>query len=423
MGCNPWVRAVRETSMKDAMSEKDREDGKKEDFASMLAEYEGRQNREGRPEVRVGDNVRGRVAMIGQESAVVEIDGGAVEGMIDLDQLRDGDGNLCVKPGDEIEARVVETMGKKGCVILRRAMARGPEAKAELAQAAQLGLAVEGTVMAVNKGGVEVLVAGVRGFCPISQLETRHVADAAEYVGRKFQFRVTRYDVDRRGANLVVSRRALLEEEARGRAEKVRAKLVVGAVLPGVVASIKEFGAFIDLGGIEGMLHASELGFSRNNRPGEVLAVGQHLDVQVLKIEKTDDSRRPERISLSLKSMERDPWQDVRARFPSGTQLVGKVVRVEPFGAFVELAPGIEGLVHSSELAGGKPIRHAREMCKVGDSMTVTVLALDHERRRISLGAGERGDVVSQEDMAAARAVSGVAHFGTLGDLLRAKKP
>jgi len=325
--------------------------------------------------------------------------------------------------GDEIEARVVETMGKQGSVVLRRTVARGPEAKAELAQAAQLGLAVAGTVTAVNKGGVEVLVAGVRGFCPISQLEVRHVADASEYVGRKLEFRITRYDVDRRGVNLVVSRRALLEEEARGRAEKLRAKLVPGAVLPGVVASIKDFVAFIDPGGLEGLLPASELGFSRNARPSEVLAVGQRLDVQVLKIEKTGDAKRPERISLSLKALERDPWEDVRTRFPSGTQVTGKVVRVEPFGAFVELTPGLEGLVHASELAGGKQIRHARELCKPGDTLVVTVLALDHERRRISLGVGERGDVVSQEDLAAARAAAGPAHFGTLGDLLRSKKP
>ncbi len=404
------------------MSDKDQPSSTNQDFAAMLAEFETRERTTARAEARVGDTVRGRVVRIGRETAVVEIAGGAVEGMIDVGQLRDADGNLNVQVGDEIEARVVETMGKQGSVVLRRTVARGPDAKAELQQAAQLGLAVEGTVTAINKGGVEVLVAGVRGFCPISQLETRHVADASEYVGRKLAFRITRYDVDRRGANLVVSRRALLEEEARGRAEKVRAKLVPGAVLPGVVASIKDFGAFIDLGGIEGMLHASELGYSRNNRPSEMLAVGQELEVQVLKIEKTGDARRPERISLSLKSLARDPWEDVRARFPSGTQVTGKVVRVEPFGAFVELAPGVEGLVHASELAGGKPIRHARELCKPGDSLVVTVLALDHERRRISLGAGERSDVVSQEDLAAARAAAGPARFGTLGDLLRGKK-
>ena len=405
--------------MKGPMIDKNEQD---QDFASMLAEFERREGGAAQRRVAIGDSVRGRIVRIGHESAVVEILGKSAEGMIDLEQLRDGDGNLTLKVGDEIEARVVEDMGKAGCVVLRRTMARGPEAKAELAQAVELGLAVEGTVTAVNKGGVEVMVAGVRGFCPISQLDARHVPDAAEYVGRKLQFRVTRYEVDRRGVNLVVSRRALLEDEARARAEKIRGKLAVGAILPGVVASIKEFGAFVDLGGIEGMLHASELGFSRNQRPSEVLAVGQNLEVQVLKIEKTGDAKRPERISLSLKSMQRDPWEEVSARFPAGAQVVGKVVRVEQFGAFVELAPGIEGLLHASELASGKQVRHAREVCKVGDNLTVTVLALDRERRRISLGLGERGDVVSEEDRAAARAVAGSGGFGTLGDLLKSKK-
>lgn len=398
------------------MSEKD------QDFASMLAEFEQRNPGGDRSQARVGDTVRGRLTRIGQESAVVEIAGGAGDGMIGLDELRDEDGNLTVKLGDEIEARVIETMGKKGCVVLRRAMARGPEARAELTQAAELGLTVEGTVTAVNKGGVEVTVAGVRGFCPISQLDVRHVPDATEFVGHKYQFRVTRYDVDRRGANLVVSRRALLEEEARGKAEKIRARLVVGAVLPGVVSAIKDFGAFVDLGGIEGMLHVSELGHSRTTRPGDVLAVGQRLDVQILRIEKTEDPKRPERISLSLKSMARDPWEGLEIQFPVGIQVTGKVVRIEPFGAFVELAPGVEGLVHASELGAGKQVRHPREVCKVGDSLTVTVLGLETERRRISLGVGERGDVVTQEDMDRARAVAGPGRFGTLGDLLRAKK-
>jgi small subunit ribosomal protein S1 len=390
-----------------------------EDFAALLKEFEGSDARRAEHEVRVGDSVRGRVMSLGREAAFVELAGSKSEGMIDLAQLRDQDGNLAVKVGDEIEARVVESMGKSGCVVLRRtAVARGPEAKAELQQAAQLGLAVEGTVTGVNKGGVEVLVAGVRGFCPISQLEMRHVEDASAYVGRKLEFRITRYEVDRRGDNLVVSRRALLEADTRARADKLRAKLVPGAVLPGVVVALKDFGAFIDLGGVEGMLPASELGFSRGVRPADLLTLGQQLQVQILRIEKTDDRKRPERISLSLKALERDPWEDVATRFASGTRVSGRVTRVEAFGAFVELAPGIEGLVHIGELSGGRPARNARELTKVGATLDVTVLALDRERRRISLGVGERADVVSQEDLDAARAP---ARLGTLGDLFKKK--
>jgi small subunit ribosomal protein S1 len=390
-----------------------------EDFASLLKEFEGKDASRGKNHLRVGDPARGRIVSLGQDTAFVEMADGKGEGMIDLAQLRDQDGNLSAKVGDEIEARVVETMGKSGCVVLRRtAVARGPEAKAELQQAAQLGLAVEGTVTGVNKGGVEVLVAGVRGFCPISQLEMRHVEDASEYVGRKLQFRVSRYEVDRRGDNLVVSRRALLEADARERAEKIRSKLVPGAVLPGVVVGLKDFGAFIDLGGVEGMLPASELGFSRGMRPADLLSLGQRLDVQILRMEKTDDPKRPERISLSLKALERDPWEDIATRFPSGTKVSGRVTRIEQFGAFVELTPGIEGLVHIGELSGGKMVRNARELAKVGATLDVTVLALDRERRRISLGVGDRGDVVSQEDLDAARAP---AKLGTLGDLFKKK--
>jgi small subunit ribosomal protein S1 len=392
---------------------------KEEDFAALLKEFEGSDARRSARAARVGDSVRGRVVSLGQETAFVELLGSKSEAMIELQQLRDQDGNLTVKVGDEIEARVVETMGESGCVVLRRtAVARGPEAKAELQQAAQLGLAVEGTVTGVNKGGLEVLVAGVRGFCPISQLEMRHVEDASAYVGRKLEFRITRYEVDRRGDNLVVSRRALLEAEARAQADKIRSKLVPGAVLPGVVVALKDFGAFIDLGGVQGMLPASELGFSRGMRPADRLSLGQQLEVQILRIEKTDDPKRPERISLSLKSMEQDPWEDVAARFPSGTRVAGKVTRIEVFGAFVELAPGIEGLVHIGELSAGKPVRNARELTKVGATLEVTVLALDRERRRISLGVGERTDVVSQEDLDAARAP---AKLGTLGDLFNKK--
>jgi small subunit ribosomal protein S1 len=390
-----------------------------EDFASLLNEFEGKDARKGRIELRVGDSARGRIVSIGQESAFIELFDGKGDGMIELGQVRDQDGNLAVKVGDEIEARVVEIMGKSGTVVLRRtAVARGAEAKAELQQAAQLGLAVEGTVTGVNKGGVEVLVAGVRGFCPISQLEMRHVEDASVYIGRKLEFRISRYEADRRGDNLVLSRRALLEAEAREKADKIRSKLVPGAVMSGVVVGLKDFGAFIDLGGVEGMLPASELGFSRGMRPADLLSLGQRLEVQLLRIEKTDDPKRPERISLSLKALERDPWEDVATRFPSGTKVSGLVKRIEPFGAFVELAPGIEGLVHIGELSGGKQVRNARELTKVGATLDVTVLALDRERRRISLGIGDRADVVSQEDLDAARAP---ARLGTLGDLFKKK--
>jgi small subunit ribosomal protein S1 len=397
-----------------------------DDFGAMLAEFESRQpSRKGRPAVALGDLVRGKVISVGREVVFVVLNDGITEGVLELEELRDEDGRVTIKEGDELEARVAEMGDKADHVVLRRLMRRGPEARAELQSAFELGIAVEGTVTGVNKGGVDVNVAGVRGFCPVSQLELRHVDDPAVYIGRTLPFRITKHEVDRRGVNLVLSRRALLEQEGRARAAEIQDKLVVGAVLPGVVTAIKDFGAFVDLGGVEGMLPASELGFVRGARPSEVLNVGQRLEVQLMRIEKTDDPRRPWRLSLSLKALERDPWDDVQTRFPAGSKLTGKVTRVEAFGAFVELEPGIEGLLHVSELAreraGGRQVRHPRELVKPEEPVEVTILAVERDRRRISLGIGDRPDTVDPEDLAAARTPS-PGKLGTLADLFKPKK-
>jgi small subunit ribosomal protein S1 len=392
----------------------------------MLAEFESRQPaRKGRPVVALGDLVRGKVISVGREVVFVVLSDGITEGVLDLQELRDADGKVMVKEGDELEARVAEMGDKADHVVLRRLMRRGPEARAELQSAFELGIAVEGTVTGVNKGGVDVNVAGVRGFCPVSQLELRHVEDPGAYVGRTLPFRITKHEVDRRGVNLVLSRRALLEQEGRARAVAIQDKLVVGAVLPGVVTAIKDFGAFVDLGGVEGMLPASELGFVRGARPSEVLNVGQRLEVQLMRIEKTDDPRRPWRLSLSLKALERDPWDEVQVRFPAGSKITGKVTRVEAFGAFVELEPGVEGLLHVSELAreraGGRQVRHPRELVKPDEPLEVTVLAVERDRRRISLGLGELPDTADPDALAAARTPT-PGKLGTLGDLFKPKK-
>jgi small subunit ribosomal protein S1 len=390
-----------------------------EDFAALLEEFDKKGPKKGQPPPAVGDLVKGKVITVGREAVFLALSDGRTEGMLELEELRDADGKITVKVGDELDARIVELGDRAEVVVLRRLTGRGKAAAPEeLEQAFALGLPIEGTVAAVNKGGVEVTIAGLRAFCPISQLELRQVEDASVYIGRKLTFKITKYETDRRGVNLVVSRRALLEEEERVLGAATRGKLSLGAVMPGVVVAIKDFGAFVDLGGIQGMLPASELGFQRGVRPADMLAIGQELTVQVMRIEKTDDPRRPERISLSLKALERDPWDDIAARFPPGSKVSGKVTRVEPYGAFIELAPGIEGLFHIGELSGGKQVRHARELAKPGDTREVTVLGIDRERRRISLGTGDRADDVDPADLAAARSPG---KLGTLGDLLKKK--
>jgi len=391
-------------------------DETKEDFASLLAEYEGKSAGRRKREPNVGDLVRGRVVAIGREAVFVEL-GGKSDGAIDIAEVSDAEGRVTVAVGDEIEAHVVEVGGPSGSIVLRRMLGRGPDALAELEQAFAHGIPVEGVVNGVNKGGVEVQVAGVRAFCPISQLELRHVDDASVYVGQRLSFRITRLESSPR-ANVVLSRRALLEEEARALAVETRARLAVGAVIKGRVSALKDYGAFVDLGGVEGMLHISELGFQRVGHPKDVLSVGQEIEVQILRIEASDDRKRPEKIALSLKSLERDPWSDAGTRFPEGTRANGVVARVESFGAFVELAPGVEGLLHISQLASDRPVRHAREAAKVGERLAVTVLSIDLANRRIALAPSRPDD-----DYTPAPPSTPSPKLGTLGDLFtKAKK-
>ena len=394
-----------------------------EDFASLLAEYDAQHpvSKKSRGP-KTGDLVKGRVVTIGHEAVFIDL-GAKSEGAIDLAEVRDANGKITVALGDELEARVVSTDDKTGTFLLRKTMGRGPDGKNELEQAFAHQIPVEGVVTAINKGGVDVMIAGVRAFCPISQLDARRTEDASGFIGQKLQFLITRCEPGRgRDLNLVVSRRSLVESESRARAEAMRGQLEVGAIVEGKVSTIKDYGAFIDLGGVEGMLHVSEIGFQRVGHPSEVLSVGQTVTVQILKMEKSTDAKKPERISLSLKSLSQDPWKETAARFVEGVRASGKVLRVETFGAFVELAPGVEGLLHISELGAGRQIRHAKEVLKPGQAVEVKVLAVDAERRRLSLGlAGPIGMTADDDrEEGAARTVE-KAHLGTFGDLFKKK--
>jgi small subunit ribosomal protein S1 len=390
------------------------------EFAAMLAEFEreqkvvpSRRKQEGH---KVGTEVKGRILSIGRDSAFVDL-GGKDDGAISLEELRGPDGQLTVRVGDEITARIVEIDGRGGGVVLRRTLGRGPDARAELHQAFELSIPIEGQVSAVIKGGVEVQVAGVRGFCPISQLDLRHVDDASSYVGQRFLFRITRLEETGRLLNVVLSRRTLLEEAAQAQAEELRKKLAPGVVVRGRVTALKDYGAFVDIGGIEAMLHVSELSFQRARHPKEMLSVGQEVEVLILKIEPGTDKKRGERISLSLKSLEKDPWSDIETQFPIGMRFPAKVLRTEAFGAIVELAPGIEGLVHISELGGGRRLRHAKDAVQSGGNIDVVVQQIDREKRRLSLSVADPADVEGGDLGSSAPQTSRMG-FGTLGDLL-----
>ena len=383
-----------------------------DDFAAMFAESE-RDAPKAKKRPRVGDQVTGKVISISKDTVFVDV-GGKAEGSLERAQVSDSEGKLLVKVGDSVEARVVGDVG--GALSLRIKLGRGPEARAELAQAQELGIPVEGLVTEVIKGGVSVDVAGVRGFCPASQIDTRFVDDLTVYIGQKLTFRITRYEP----RNLVLSRRALLEEENAKKAAETRKKLEPGVVIRGKVVGFKPFGAFVDIGGIEGMLHVSELGYARVEKPEDMLSLGQEVDVAVLKIEPGD---KGERISLSLKALANDPWRETASTLVEGMRVKGKVTRLSQFGAFVELAPGIEGLVHISELGAGRRINHPKEVVSPGQEVEATILTIDAERRRIGLSLAASDGGTAEDVAAIQRSATSAApgRLGTFADLLKKK--
>src|SRR5262245_58302252 len=262
-----------------------------EDFATLFA------SQQAGPALEVGQVVRGRVILIGAESVFVDI-GGKGEAWIERGELADEEGRLRVGVGDEVEATVVATGDE---VRLSYKLRQGAHAREALALAASSGLPVEGRVAAVIKGGYEVTVAGLRAFCPFSQMDLRRVETAEDFVGRVLEFRITSYS--ERGRNIVVSRRQLLQERAAQAAEETWQKIAPGAVMPGTVAALTDFGAFVDLGGVQGLVPASEISHSRVARPADRLRVGEAVVAKVLKV---DGEKK--KVSLSLKALEGDPW-------------------------------------------------------------------------------------------------------------------
>jgi len=323
-----------------------------------------------------GSMVKGRVVQIGKEDVFVEI-GAKSEAAISREELLDEQGEFSVKVGDSIEAAV---MSVEDGIRLSRRLRRGAVSMEGLRDAYQSGLPVEGKVEAVRKGGYEVALAGgVRAFCPLSQMDDARIEDQAAWVGRTLTFLIM--ELDDRGRNVVVSRRRVLARESAKKAEEAKTRVIEGAVLPGRVVSLQAYGAFVDLGGMQGLLHVSEISHRRVGHPSEVLKVGEQLTVKVLKVDSAAG-----KVSLGLKQLAEDPWSRAAEKVHSGDRREGRVVRVAEFGAFVELEPGLDGLVHVSELAAGKKGADARKLIQAGETILVKVLEVDAEARRISLG-------------------------------------
>jgi small subunit ribosomal protein S1 len=387
-----------------------------EDFAALLSEFERAHPGPGRRLPQLGDRVKGRILSLGPERAFVDL-GAKAEGSIDLAELTDDDGQLTVQVGDPIEAVVISRDEQSGTLVLGSGSGRRPHDGVALEEAYRGQLPVQGLVTGVTKGGVEVQIAGARGFCPASQIDIRFVEDLQELVGQHLTFRITRYEGGRR-VNLVVSRRAILEEEQQVRAAETRARLAVGAVLEGTVTALKDYGAFVDLGGVEGMVHVSELALERVTHPQDVLKVGQSVEVSVLRIEKTGNPKHPDKIALSIRALAPDPWEDVEQRFAVGSRVQGRVTRLQPFGVFVELAPGVEGLVHISELGAARRVAHPHEVVNAGDRVEATVLGVDVERRRISLSLDDSHPVETQANAPAKPPPAAQKDLGSFGEVL-----
>ena len=369
-----------------------------EDFARMLEESLAPKS------YREGDTVTGTIVAIGPELAFVDI-GGKGEAAIDVAELTDPDSDVHAKVGDTVKAVVVSTTGG---LRLSHKLARGAITRQRLIDAFRAGLPVDGRVEKAIKGGYEVRLAGQRAFCPISQIDDRFTADPAVHVGQAYTFRIIECKED--GKQLVVSRRALLQEQAAARAEEVRRTIVPGAVLPGRVASVVAFGAFVDLGGgVQGLLHVSEMGWSRVGNPAEVVRPGDAITVKVLRVE--DGGK----IALGLKQLQADPWSMAAAKYKVGQLLLGKVARIADFGAFIELEPGIEALAHESSFE----VTGKRDAWKTavapGAAVTVEIVSLDLERKRI--GVALRAEPPEPAERMNEPQGEG---FGSLADKLRA---
>lgn len=357
-----------------------------EDFAAMFeASFQAKR-------VERGETIEGTIVAIGPEVAFVDV-GGKGEATIEIDELKGPEGELEVAVGDHIQAVVVSTAGG---LTLSRKLARGAATARQLEEAFASGLPVEGKVERVVKGGFEVNIARQRAFCPISQIDTVRTEDPSVHEGHVYTFRIIEYKEG--GRNLVVSRRALLEEEQKAVAAEVRKAIVPGAVMTGRVASVREFGAFIDLGGnVQGLLHVSEMAWSRVSNPSDIVKPGEEITVKVLQV---DEAR--EKISLGLKQLGPDPWSKVEATYSVGQVITGRVTRVVEFGAFVELEPGVEGLAHASTF---EPTGRSREWATgvvPGTVVPFEILSLDLEKKRIGLARVPDGSARAGSAMAAA---------------------
>lgn len=348
-----------------------------------------------------GQVLHARVVGFSHDSVLLDV-GAKAEGVIAKSELLDEAGNLTVKEGEKVEVRLLSIDGDN--IRLGKVLAHQSAKNREgVRQAFEMGMPVEGKVTGVNKGGLDVMISGLRAFCPASQIDLRHVQDSSHLVNQKLSFKIVEYKDN--GRNIVVSRRAVLAEEQKKNAEEILSKIEVGQTITGKVTTLKDYGAFIDLGGVEGLVHVSEVSHGRVTKPGDVLKLGEEVTVKVLAIEDKKDGGK--KISLTVKGLGEDPWQRAISTLKEGDKVTGKVQRIQPFGAFVEIMPGVDGLIHVSNMSHER-IRDPRAVLKEGDEVEATVVTLDWDKRRIGLS------LVKTRQELANELSNGSVHEGTV---------
>ncbi len=340
-----------------------------ESFAELLEES--------LQKVKEGELVRGKILSIDDEHVQVDV-GFKSEGLIPAWEFMDDDGRMLVHVGDDVDVLVEEAEDDEGRIVLSKEKADRLKIWDDISQAYQADQPVEGVIVARVKGGLAVDI-GVKAFLPGSQVDLRPVRNLEQMVGTKAQFKIIKFN--KRRGNIVLSRRALLEKERRKLRETTLETLAEGQIVDGVIKNITDYGAFIDLGGIDGLLHVTDMSWGRINHPSELFRVGDEIKVKVLKYD-----LETERVSLGLKQIQPDPWVEAGMRYPIGKRLTGKVVSLTDYGAFVELEPGIEGLIHISEMSWTKRIKHPSKMVSIGDQVEAVILDVDENNRKISLG-------------------------------------
>jgi len=343
-----------------------------ESFAELFEESLEHQN------LQPGAIVMGTVVQIRQDMVVVNA-GLKSEGIIPIEQFYNDDGELEIREGDEVEVALEAVEDGFGETILSREKAKRARAWTTLEKASEADEIVKGYITGKVKGGYTVELNGIRAFLPGSLVDIRPVRDTTYLEGKELEFKVIK--LDRRRNNVVVSRRAVVEEEYSAEREALLENLKEGNIIKGVVKNLTDYGAFIDLGGIDGLLHITDMAWKRVKHPSEVVNVGDDIEVKVLKFD-----RERNRVSLGLKQLTADPWEDISRRYPAGTRLFGKVTNITDYGCFVEIEEGVEGLVHVSEMDWTNKNVNPSKIVQIGDEVEVMVLDIDEERRRISLG-------------------------------------